>query len=153
LRCEPGDVVRVVGAGAGGYGDPFTRDPALVLADIRQGFVTPARAQDDYGVALQDGVVDEAATRALRATPGRAGPAPHFHVGPARAAFEAVWSERRYAILTEFLAAQPVRWRHHFKRRFFAAVAAGEGAGLGLEAQMAQIGSALLRSAGLPAPP
>jgi len=46
-----------------------------------------------------------------------------------------------------------VRWRHHFKRRFFAAVAAGEGAGLGLEAQMAQIGSALLRSAGLPAPP
>ena len=153
LRCEPGDVVRVVGAGAGGYGDPFARDPALVLADIRQGFVTPDRASEDYGVALRDGVVDEAATCALRAANCRPGTARHFDVGPARAAFEETWSEQRYEILTAFLAAQPVRWRHHFKRRFFAAVAEGDGAELGLEAQMAQIGSALLRSAGLPAPP
>jgi len=151
LRCEPGDVVRVVGAGAGGYGDPFTRDPRLVADDIRQGFVSPERAREDYGVTLRDGAVDEDATRALRAAPGRTARTAHFDVGTAREAFEAVWSEERYTLLTEFLMAQPIRWRHHFKRRFFSAVAEGQGAELGLGGQMQQIGSALLQSAGLPA--
>ncbi len=147
LRCEPGDVVRVVGAGAGGYGDPFTRDPALVAADLRCGFVSPAQALEAYGVVIRDGEVDEAATRALRAAQAPPAPAGHFDLGEARRAFEAVWSEARYAELTRFLMAQPVRWRHYLKRRFFAAVAAGEDAELGLEAQMARIGARLLASA------
>ncbi|HWX47079.1 MAG TPA: hydantoinase B/oxoprolinase family protein [Roseomonas sp.] len=144
LRCEPGDIVRVVGAGAGGYGDPFTRDPALVLADVRSGFVSEAAARDAYGVILRAGEVDAAATTALRAARAE-GPSPaHFDLGEARRGFEAVWSPERYALLTDFLMAQPVRWRHFLKRRFFAAVAAGEGGGLGLAQQMALIGERLL---------
>ncbi|MDJ0389061.1 hydantoinase B/oxoprolinase family protein [Roseomonas sp. E05] len=148
LRCEPGDIVRVVGAGAGGYGDPFTRDPALVLADLRSGFISEAAAREAYGVALRGGKVDGAATAALRAARGERSPPAHFDLGQARREFEAVWSPERYALLTEFLMAQPVRWRHFLKRRFFAAVAAGEGAGLGVAEQMARIGARLLAERG-----
>jgi N-methylhydantoinase B len=151
LRCEPGDVVRVVGAGAGGYGDPLTRDPKLVAEDVSRGFVSLDRARDAYGVALRNGAVDEAATRALRAEAGRAQPSGHFDLGDARRAFEALWPEERYEALTRFLAGQPLRWRHHLKRRFFAAVAAGMGAELGLAEQMDRIGAELLAVAGLQA--
>jgi N-methylhydantoinase B len=39
-------------AGGGGWGDPFERDPALVLEDVRNGFVSIEAARDDYGVVL-----------------------------------------------------------------------------------------------------
>ena len=149
LRCEPGDVVRVVGAGAGGYGDPFTREPGLVLADVARGFVSPEQAREAYGVVLRDGAVDEAATRALRAMPGRVPPAGHFDLGEARRRFEAIWSEDRYDWLTRFLAAQPLRWRHHLKRCFFTAVAEGKAAEAPLAEQMERIGAELLAASGL----
>lgn len=41
-----------VSQGGGGYGDPLTRDPASVAADVAAGAVTAARARTDYGVAL-----------------------------------------------------------------------------------------------------
>jgi N-methylhydantoinase B len=51
---------------AGGYGDPLTRDPGLVAADVVEGAVTAAGAEAIYGVALRDGAVDPQATAALR---------------------------------------------------------------------------------------
>lgn len=62
-----GDVHRHITAGGGGYGDPFLRDPARVLADVVAGKVTPEGARRDYGVAVSGGKVDEEATTALRA--------------------------------------------------------------------------------------
>jgi N-methylhydantoinase B len=68
-----GQIVRVVTTGGGGWGDPLTREPALVLADVLEGRVSAGRARDDYGVVLAsagdaDGfAVDEPATVALRA--------------------------------------------------------------------------------------
>ena len=56
-------------AGAGGYGDPFTRDPAHVLWDVVEEKVTIAHAAAAYGVVIEPGdspVVDEMATAALR---------------------------------------------------------------------------------------
>lgn len=38
--------------GAGGYGDPLTRDPALVAADVRAHIVSEEAAHDVYGVVL-----------------------------------------------------------------------------------------------------
>ncbi len=38
--------------GGGGYGPPWARDPALVLEDVRAGYVSLARARADYGVAI-----------------------------------------------------------------------------------------------------
>ncbi|ONG58567.1 hydantoin utilization protein B, partial [Pseudoroseomonas deserti] len=66
MRCGPGDIIRVVGAGAGGYGDPFARDPEKVAEDVRCGFVSSKAAEADYGVVLRDGAVDRAATALLR---------------------------------------------------------------------------------------
>ncbi len=47
-----GDMVIGSEAGGGGYGDPYLRDPALVLDDVVEGWVSPEAAASDYGVAL-----------------------------------------------------------------------------------------------------
>jgi len=51
---------------AGGYGDPLTRDPALVETDVAEGGVTVEGARRIYGVIIRDGAVEVAATTALR---------------------------------------------------------------------------------------
>lgn len=63
-----GDRLVVTGGGGGGYGDPLTREPASVLADVRSGSVSNAAARAVYGVVLDADVshVDVAATSALR---------------------------------------------------------------------------------------
>jgi N-methylhydantoinase B len=53
--------------GGAGMGEPTARDPAVVARDVRDGLVSAANARTLYRVALAaDGLVDEAATRALR---------------------------------------------------------------------------------------
>ena len=78
-----GDVMRIETGGGGGWGHPYDRDAALVLADVLGGFVSPERARTDYGVALgADGrSVDEASTAALRA---KRFPTAMFHRGSYR---------------------------------------------------------------------
>lgn len=49
LDLESGDLVRIVSGGGGGWGDPGAREPALIAEDIRNGFLTEARAQKLYG--------------------------------------------------------------------------------------------------------
>ncbi len=67
LRIHKGDTLTEYVSGGGGYGDPFTRDPALVGKDVKKGLVSVEGAARDYGVvANADGQVDLAATQALR---------------------------------------------------------------------------------------
>jgi N-methylhydantoinase B/oxoprolinase/acetone carboxylase alpha subunit len=63
------DDVLVNHSGGGGWGDPFERDPAAVLADVLNEYVSLEAARDDYGVAIDAATmtVDAAATAALRA--------------------------------------------------------------------------------------
>jgi N-methylhydantoinase B len=62
------DVVIMQSAGGGGYGDPLTRDPERVRADVAAGYVSRERARDGYGVELTAAnQVDAAATAARRA--------------------------------------------------------------------------------------
>ena len=65
---QPGDVLLMESSGGGGFGDPLTRDPAAVAADLAEGYVTPTAAERDYGVIWRAGAVDAAATRARRET-------------------------------------------------------------------------------------
>jgi N-methylhydantoinase B len=67
FALRTGDVVVERTAGGGGYGDPIARDPALVVEDVRFGYVSAQAAADAYGVVLHDGRVDVDATRELRA--------------------------------------------------------------------------------------
>jgi N-methylhydantoinase B len=64
-----GDVIRGEMPGSGGYGDPFERDPAAVLDDVRQEKISQAHAETAYGVVIDAAamVVDDAATARRRA--------------------------------------------------------------------------------------
>mgnify|MGYP001214898546 CR=1 FL=1 len=68
MTMRRGDLFRHEVAGAGGWGDPLLRDPALVLKDVRNEFVSEKSARADYGVVLAGNplAVDLAATEALR---------------------------------------------------------------------------------------
>lgn len=68
-RFEAGSVVRFEGAGAGGLGDPWRRDPQAVVQDVRAGYVSTEAARDAYGVIIDPMTLslDAAATQAERA--------------------------------------------------------------------------------------
>jgi N-methylhydantoinase B len=51
---KAGDRVLVLSGGGGGHGNPRDRDPASVHADVREGYVTPEGARNDYGVTVGD---------------------------------------------------------------------------------------------------
>jgi N-methylhydantoinase B len=67
---EAGEVLVNNTGGGGGYGDPFQREPGRVADDVRNGFVSVAAAEREYGVVIdqQTQSVDEAATARRRET-------------------------------------------------------------------------------------
>lgn len=83
VQVEEGDLLHYITWGGGGWGDPLERDPALIALEIQQGLVT-AKGAAKYGVIADDsGVVDEAATKALRdKMRGERGELPLFDYGP-----------------------------------------------------------------------
>jgi hypothetical protein len=66
FEVTPGDVVIMIAASGGGYGDPLERDPALVLEDVQRGLVSTEAASHLYGVAILNDAVDAAATELAR---------------------------------------------------------------------------------------
>jgi N-methylhydantoinase B len=71
-----GDVILHEQPGGGGFGDPFTRDPDRVAADVRDEKITREYARREHGVVLEaGGAVDRAATTALRSRRPAAPPA------------------------------------------------------------------------------
>jgi N-methylhydantoinase B len=115
LEVEAGDVVTILTPGAGGYGDPFRRDVAAVLADLRLGLIGAEAATRDYGVVIRDGAVDAVATAALRAS--RPPREQEFDFGEEREAYEAVFTDAAQRRLNEALFAKPKRQRQKLRRR------------------------------------
>lgn len=75
VQVHPGDAFTRPSAGGGGHGDPLTRDPADVLEDVIDGYVSVDRAAKDYGVVitavdpeLDSYEIDASATADLRAS-------------------------------------------------------------------------------------
>lgn len=66
VELKAGDAITIKAGGGGGYGDPLSRDPRVVLEDIRQDYVTVKHAAEAYGVVVADGEVDLAATERVR---------------------------------------------------------------------------------------
>jgi N-methylhydantoinase B len=122
VTVQPGDIVRITSAGAGGWGNALEREPARVLEDVRRGFVSLAKAEAEYGVVIRDGAVDDKATAALRARMGAARRRNGFGFNPARQEFESLWTRRHYERLTALLAGLPVEWRFFIKHRVFEAM-------------------------------
>jgi N-methylhydantoinase B len=48
LHLNRDDVIRIITANGGGYGDPRKRDPAAIARDLRDGYITPEQAARDY---------------------------------------------------------------------------------------------------------
>ena len=83
VAVKAGDLLHYITWGGGGWGDPLDRDAALVGLEIRQGLVTAEGARDYGVVADSEGVVDTAATEALRAElRATRGDLPLFDYGP-----------------------------------------------------------------------
>jgi N-methylhydantoinase B len=49
LRVEPGELIRLITATGGGFGDPAQRSSANIADDLRNGFITLDQARVDYG--------------------------------------------------------------------------------------------------------
>ncbi|HVY58127.1 MAG TPA: hydantoinase B/oxoprolinase family protein [Xanthobacteraceae bacterium] len=83
VTLKPGEMVISRSSGGGGYGSPLERDPARVLHDLREGWISSTRASDVYGVITTGSADDDtlaidhqatAKRRAtLRATGGKVG--------------------------------------------------------------------------------
>jgi N-methylhydantoinase B len=54
-----GTLLRLRTTGGGGWGDPFERDPDLVLQDVTRGLVSEEAAELDYGVVIRGGSILE----------------------------------------------------------------------------------------------
>ncbi len=68
FEVRPGDVLELRSMGGPGYGNPLERDPELVARDVRDGYLSPDKAERAYGVAVNGrGEVDAAATNDTRA--------------------------------------------------------------------------------------
>ena len=62
----PGEVFTMTWQGGGGYGDPLTRDPDAVARDVQENKVTAQAARAVYGVIIEGGALNPAATTAER---------------------------------------------------------------------------------------
>ncbi|CAN7348913.1 hydantoinase B/oxoprolinase family protein [Mesorhizobium sp. LjNodule214] len=73
VTLQPGEHMISHSAGGGGYGSPRERDPARVLHDLAEGWISVQRARDVYGVAVKGSREDDnleldiVQTRILRA--------------------------------------------------------------------------------------
>jgi N-methylhydantoinase B len=69
IRFQSGERMVSIIPGGGGYGKPTKRDPQRVRHDVQEGWITPDRARDVYGVIFDlEGNVDQFATQNQRAS-------------------------------------------------------------------------------------
>ena len=120
LHVNAGDTVTILNPGASSYGDPYLRPPETVRIDAELGFISRQGAADDYGVVITDeGTVDKAATKALRAARPRDNRRTDFDFGPEREAWEAVFDDAVMRELNRRLYTLPKSVRQEKRRWIF----------------------------------
>src|SRR4030043_505140 len=67
-QLKPGDVVIIDAAGGGGYGNPLDREPERVTRDVVEGYVSPEKGREEYGLIIDPKTLtlDGEGTRKLR---------------------------------------------------------------------------------------
>jgi len=58
FHLKKGDVVRLITATGGGWGDPYERPIEVVQEDVKDGYITTEMAEKDYGVILDSGTLE-----------------------------------------------------------------------------------------------
>ena len=126
VTVDPGDLIYVSCGGAGGWGDPFKREPSAVLKDVKCGWVTTQHAQKAYGVIIKNDMVDKPATELFRKRNKSKASAvkdnTFYNVCSAQLEFEKIWTEKNYDALTEGLCTLPVNWRFFAKHQIFSII-------------------------------
>jgi N-methylhydantoinase B len=130
-----GDIFSRPTAGGGGFGDPLERDPALVLQDVIDDYVSIDRAAMDYGVVIKaidpeicEYEIDEAATKAARETIARlrkgwlATPAEEVAAAYRAGTIDRLDVVRRYAVVLDWkdgtlLPTTTEQFREMFRKR------------------------------------
>ncbi len=85
LPVYEGDRLVFETAGAGGLGDPLQRDPESVAKDVRWKLVGREKAEEEYGVVLNDSEeveTEKTETRREELLAGRSEELPQFDHGP-----------------------------------------------------------------------
>jgi len=133
LRLAPGEIVRIVSPGGGGYGPPCDRDPALVLRDVENGFVTVAEAVEQYGVVLTEGSsVDYPATHSHRREMTKR-PSLDFEYGTGRINYEKSIPEVFQDLVMDLLAAAPPASRLYIRDTIYGRLLESGPTGLDVE--------------------
>lgn len=95
LNLTLGDVLSIRTPGGGGWGDPFLRDPYLVLKEVEAELLSIEKAKNDYGVILINNdnkiEIDETATKNYR-DKFRQTKNDHWSFGEARKKYESHWT-------------------------------------------------------------
>jgi 5-oxoprolinase (ATP-hydrolysing)/N-methylhydantoinase B len=55
ITIRPGDRVHLIAPGGGGWGNPSERDRAMIREDVLEEYISPKRAETDYGFRLKEG--------------------------------------------------------------------------------------------------
>ena len=154
LCPPPNSLVIFRTPGGGGWGDPYTRDPQAVLADVAEGLVSPEAARAHYGVALiprrsDDGPdgggvhrIDQTETERLRRERLAASPAEgDYSFGHYRATFEAELPGEVQRTLNRLVAGRPPIAQRFFRQALVEAIRDHQRRGepLDLEADFAVI--------------
>ena len=106
--AEKNDLITILTAGGGGFGDPFTRPVDAVLRDVKAGFVSKKAAFRDYGVVINGGNLDLPQTTVIRSEKSNE---KTFGFGPERIAWEKVFDDKRMCNLSEKLLKLPATIR------------------------------------------
>ncbi|MFN2746567.1 MULTISPECIES: hydantoinase B/oxoprolinase family protein [unclassified Bacillus (in: firmicutes)] len=117
LHLTQGDVISIHSPGGGGWGDPFQRNPKLILKEVESGLLSEEAAFRQYGVAfVKNGgrlVVDQEKTSIMRKN--RAGELTHWDFGKEREAYERRWTEEASSALARLLRTLPAHQRSSVK--------------------------------------
>lgn len=54
IKLKKGDILCLRSGGGAGYGDPKNRNPEKVYKDVREGRLSPEKASEDYGIAIEE---------------------------------------------------------------------------------------------------
>ncbi|MGN9863606.1 hydantoinase B/oxoprolinase family protein [Bacillus swezeyi] len=119
LKLKQGDILSIHSPGGGGWGDPFTREPELILREVEAGLLSEDAAYQKYGVALKKNgegrfALDKEETSKIRKN--RAGEhLKQWDFGVAREAYEGLWTEEASTTLAQLLRQLPANQRSHVK--------------------------------------
>ena len=135
IPVDAGDTITILLPGAGGYRDPFLRDPRAVLRDVEFGFVSCEGARRNYGVVITEEGLDEAATEELRRSRVKDNVRAEFDFGPERKVWDSVFDDATMNELNRRLFEVPISVPQETRRRIFEQVvpglpASGEGKSL-----------------------